>query len=181
MLSATSEGIGDAALLDGVAGGDAAAFRTLFERYYPAVHGFAARITGTPETADEVANDTMMAIWTGAERFRGGSKVSTWIFGIAYRTAHKALRRKGVERGRVAVDEAYDLADETALPGETAVYHREVAGALAALPTELRTMMQLTYYYGYSVAEVAEVSGCPPGTVKSRMHEARRRLKEVLA
>lgn len=170
----------DADLLEGVAGDDRAAFRQLHARYHGPVHGFAMRIVDAPDRAEEVANDTMLAIWRGAERFEGRSKVSTWIFGIAYRTAIRTLRRKGVERREVGADAAAEIADESTPTPDAALHHAEVRAALAELPGELRTVVRLTYYEGHSVTEVAELTGVSPGTVKSRMHRARRRLKERL-
>lgn len=175
-----SEKASDADLLDGVAGDDGAAFRALHARYHGPVRGFAQRIVDAPERAEEVANDTMLAVWRGAGRFEGRSKVSTWVFGIAHRVAHKALRRGGVERGEVGADAAAEIADERASAADTALYHGQVRAALEELPIELRAVVELTYYHGRSVSEVAELIGVPPGTVKSRMHTARRRLRERL-
>lgn len=180
MRDLTGEQASDADLLQGVAGGDRAAFRALHERYNGPVHGFALRLVDAPERADEVANDTMLAVWRGAARFEGRSKVSTWIFGIAHRVALKTLRRGGVERGEVAVEAATDIGDDGPPTADTALYHAQVRRALAALSAEHRRVVELTYYHGHSVAEVAALIGVPPGTVKSRMHEARRRLRERL-
>lgn len=175
-----TEEASDVDLLGRVAAGDRAAFRALHDRYHGPVHGFASRILGTPERADEVAQDAMLAVWHGAARFEGRSKASTWIFGIAYRIALKARRRRGVERGAVEADAAAKLADEATPAPDAAFLHGQVRGALGELPIELRAVVVLTYYYGRSVTEVAEMIGVPPGTVKSRMHAARRRLRERL-
>lgn len=171
----------DAALLDGVARADRAAFRALFDRYHAPVHRFAYRLTGGADRADEVANDTLMAVWNGAAGFEGRAKPSTWIFGIAYRLAHKSLRRKGVERGSVDIEAAAEIVDESVTAPDEAAYHKEVGAAIGTLPTDLKAVLELTYFNGHSLNEVAEIVGCPLGTVKSRMHEARKRLKEKLA
>jgi RNA polymerase sigma-70 factor (ECF subfamily) len=169
-----TEEASDADLLGRVAAGDRTAFRALHARYQGPVHGFASRILGAPDRSDEVANDVMLAVWRGAARFEGRSKPSTWIFGIAYRIALKARRRRGRE---VVAEAMAEPVDETTPAPDTALFHGQVRGALAELPIELRAVMVLTYYYGRSVTEVAELIGVPPGTVKSRMHTARRRLR----
>ena len=171
---------GDVELVAAVARSEEAALVALNERYREPVRGFALRIVGTPERADEVVNDTMLAIWNGAERFEGRAKVSTWIFGIAYRLAHKAVRTTAIERASVALEESAPLADRSAPGQEAQVFGEQVRAALGALPVELRTVVELTYYYGYSVADAAEVTGVPAGTVKSRMHAARKRLRAAL-
>lgn len=171
----------DAALIASVAAGDRMAFRALFGRYHFRVWGFAQRMLGRPDKADEVAVDTLMAVWKGAAGFEGRSRPSSWIFGIAHRTALKAARQRGVERGKVAMDEAAALPDPRAIPVDVRLGHLEVAAALDDLPAEVRAMLVLVYYGGHSVAEVAAITGLPEGTVKSRMHAARRTLKERLA
>ena len=170
----------DAELMAGVARADEAAFVALDARYREPVRGFALRIVGAPERADEVVNDTMLAIWNGAERFEGRAKVSTWIFGIAYRIAHKAVRTTAIERASVALEETAPLVDRSAPAQDVEVFRDQVRAALGELPVELRTAVELTYYYGYSVADAAEVTGVPAGTVKSRMHAARKRLRAAL-
>ena len=180
MRDLTDGGTSDAELLAGVAGGDRAAFRALHDRYRGPVRGFALRMVEVPERADEVANDTMLAVWRGAAGFEGRSKVSTWIFGIAYRIGRRAMRRGGAEREEVAADSVAELGDAGTPSPDTALYHAEVRRALAGLPFEFRVVVELTYYHGHSVVEAAEMTGVPPGTVKSRMHEARRRLRERL-
>ena len=83
----------DLALLRSASLGDVNAFENLFKRYFRRLAGFAARITSSNELAEEVAAETMMAVWRGAARFEGRSKVSTWIFGIAYRQALRVRKR----------------------------------------------------------------------------------------
>ena len=177
---ADAGGDGDEAVLRRVAAGDRAAFDLFHARFHGPVRGFAERITGAGDRADEVASDTMLAVWNGAAGFEGRSRVSTWVFGIAYRIALKSRHRDRRERSHVAIDEAAALPDPAAVPAEVALDRGKVAAALRALPLELRAVMELTYFYGHTVADVAAVIGCPPGTVKSRMHAARRTLREAL-
>ncbi len=170
----------DRRLIDGVVRRDVSSLRSLHDRYHGRVRGFAIRMVRTPELAEEVAADTMVAVWQGAARFEGRSKVSTWIFGIAYRIALKAVSRSLRGPAQVPLEAAAGLADTEAVPPEARIDLDRVTRAMRALPVEMRAVMELTYYYGHSISEVAEITGVPAGTIKSRMFAARGRLKEAL-
>lgn len=170
----------DERLLRQVAHGDSAAFAALHQRRFASVYRFALRIVQTPDRAEEVTNDTMVTVWKSAARFEFRSKVSTWMFGIAYRTAMKSLRKTKWERTQVDIDDIQDIASNE--PGiEAAFDKRRVTQALAKLPGDLKAVVELTYFYGFSQQEISEILSCPVGTVKSRMHAARSKLREVLA
>src|SRR5262245_65475221 len=81
------------ALLAGVARKDRADFEALYKLYHRPLERFLFRMSVTPELAGEIINDTFYVVWSNADRFRGESRVSTWIMGIAYRRALKALQR----------------------------------------------------------------------------------------
>ncbi|WP_299705997.1 RNA polymerase sigma factor [uncultured Tateyamaria sp.] len=171
--------LSDDALIAAVAQSDVAAFEQIHKKYFPKLMHFARRITGNAEAAEEVANDVLMTVWRTADRFEGRSKPSTWIFGIAYRVAMK--QRKKLERraGDVELDEGMIAArDDTA---ETVIRGTDLKNALDQLKPELRAVVELTYYNGYLYTEIAEILGCPVGTVKTRMMTARRRLRGILS
>jgi RNA polymerase sigma-70 factor (ECF subfamily) len=109
------------------------------------------------------------------------SKVSTWIFGIAYRQAMKAIR---------LLDEPVDcdfeqIPDEDACAPEQACMQRQLqhamANALDMLSADQRVAVKLTYYHGFRYGEIAETMACPVNTVKTRMFNARRQLKSALS
>ncbi|MCD2184698.1 RNA polymerase sigma factor [Rhizobium sp. GN54] len=165
-------------MLIAIARGDMASFECLHQRYFPKLMHFAKRITGSSEAAEEVAGDTLMVVWKTADRFEGRSKPSSWIFGIAYRLSLKQRQSIGRHRGDVLLDEELiDDADTAA----TIMRQRDISGALQRLTPELRAVVELTYYNGYLYTEIAEILGCPVGTVKTRMMTARRRLREMLS
>jgi RNA polymerase sigma factor (sigma-70 family) len=85
---------GDSELLAGVAAGDRRALEELYFGYHRRLARFLSRFTPRYENIEEIINDTFMAVWRSAKDFRSASQVSTWIFGIAYRTALKSLRRQ---------------------------------------------------------------------------------------
>lgn len=169
----------DLALLALMAEGDLSAFERLFHRYFKPMHGFALRLTGDPQAAEEVANDTLHAAWRGAEKFRGASRPSTWLFGIAYRLALKVRRR----RPRETYDEDIETVPDEVTGSdqiERLFQRREIARALVTLPAEQRAVVELTYFHGYPYQEIAEILGCPEATVKTRMRSARLKLRTVL-
>lgn len=172
----------DAVLLAAIAGGDRVAFDTLYRHYYARLTDFVARILHQHELAEEVVNDTMYAVWTGGARFAGRSRVSTWIFGIAY---HKALKRLERERRTMAdtLDEEFDLADDTdpGLDADAAQLQRRLETALAQLSPAHRSVVELTFLLEYSYEETAGIVGCPVNTVKTRMFHARARLRKLLS
>ncbi|HEX5758722.1 MAG TPA: sigma-70 family RNA polymerase sigma factor [Thermoanaerobaculia bacterium] len=171
------------ALLQRVAARDRKAFEALYHLYYRRLFGYVFKLTRRPELVEEVVNDVLLAVWQGAARFDGRSRPSTWVFGIAYHKALKALARAG---GRPAAGE-----DERAAPEpvdtegpESLMARRELQStlgrALATLSPEQRAVVELTYVYGCSYQEISDVIGCPVNTVKTRMFHARRKLRELL-
>lgn len=155
-------------------------FENLYRNYHPRLTRFLERVTHRPGLVEELLNDTMLVVWKHAERYHGGSKVSTWIFAIAYRKALKALSRRE-EACALELPEA-----ESTEPGpEQCVGAQEVQAlllqALQSLSADHRAVLELTYFQDQSCAEIAEVLGCPVATVKTRMFYARRRLRTLLA
>lgn len=174
----TSDGENDAelALLHRVAKQDRAAITELYRVYHARLFKFIYRLTNSYSVADELVNDIMLVVWRSAADFRGDSKVSTWIFGIAYRQSMRRLRRKQI-RLWPQVDP-----DELAATGngdlETEDWIRQ---ALDALPAAQQLTMILVFYLGLSYSETAELTDCPVNTVKTRMFHARRKLREFLS
>lgn len=168
-------------LLERVAAKDRRAFERLYQIYYPRLFGYILKLTRRIELVEEVLNDVMLAIWSGAGRFAGRSRPSSWIFGIAHHTALKALRR----RPRY-IEEPEDAAGEPVAEEEpeSLLMRREerdlLGQALARLPLEQRAVVELTYFQGFSYPEIADILECPANTVKTRMFHARRRLREIL-
>lgn len=165
-------------LLAAVARREVEAFDRLYRRYYKRVLGFATRITQRSDSAEEVVDDTMFTVWQKAGDFAGLSRPSTWIFGIAYRKALKAARRAPDESDATDLDA---IPDERQAEGLEAIFLREqVARALGRLPPEQRAVVELTYLHGYKYSEIAEIADCPLGTVKTRMRNAREKLRVLL-
>ncbi|WP_179950214.1 RNA polymerase sigma factor [Burkholderia sp. MSMB1826] len=167
----------DRFLLERVAASDASALARLYRLYHRRLARFLTRLTWRNEVIEEIINDTFMVVWKRAGDFRGESTVSTWIIGIAYRLALRALRDQRRSQ--------FELLDIEHADMVTQYWHDHelpdlLEKALDLLPVEQRIVMSLAYVLGHSVSEIAEITGCPVTTVKARMHRARCKLRETL-
>ena len=173
---AQSAALEDVRLIERIVQRDLRAFETLYRAYHPRLTRFLTNMLRRPHLVEEALDDTMMVVWKRPEKFNGTSKVSTWIFAVAYRTALKARSRL---RDHVPESEAPELVDD-ANP-EQDLGHRQVSAILLSamdrLSPEHRAVLDLTYFHDIGYREIAEILGCPVGTVKTRMHHARKHLK----
>ena len=160
---------------------DAGAFESLYRDFYPRLFEFALRILGHPHDVEETINDTMMEVWNKADQFREQSKVSTWIFGIAYKKALKRLKsnKRLAARELQCEVEQEDRRDPADIVSHRAAIER-VRVAVGKLPLAQRSIVHLAFFYGYTYPEIATIVGCPVNTVKTRMFYARERLRPVL-
>jgi RNA polymerase sigma-70 factor (ECF subfamily) len=162
-------------LLRQVAAGDRTAFKELYLIYHRRLARFLMRMTSRHDLIEEVINDTLWTVWLKAGDFRGDSLVSTWIVGITYRRALKALRKHGAPRPMLVEEVA--VAPDAQLEDE----NRQWLGqALAELPLEQRMVMEFSYLMGHSCEEIAQIMQCPVNTVKTRMFHAREKLRRSL-
>jgi RNA polymerase sigma factor (sigma-70 family) len=164
-----------------IEGGDRHAFAQLYRAYFPRLARFLDRMTRNPALIEEIINDTMLVVWQRAATFNHSSKVSTWIFAIAYRKALKGIRAldEPVESDPDHEPGAPECEPEVALSLQQLQY--TVAQALDALPHVQRTVVNLAYYHGMGYEEIAAIMDCPVNTVKTRMFSARNRLAGLLA
>ena len=180
--SSAAAGTGDAGEVDlvaRIARGDRSAFDRLYRAYLPRLARFLQQVTRRPQAIEEVVNDTMLVVWRKAATYTSESKVSTWIFAIAYRRGLKLVKRFD----EPVADDAQDAIASDDAP-EGAVMQRQLREALGAamaqVSAEQRAVVELTYYHGCAYREIAEIMGCPVDTVKTRMFHARRRLRQLL-
>jgi len=164
----------DETLIRRVANGDRRAFTELYERHAERIFRFAMSIVRRAHLAEEVLQETMIVVWKRAKTFKGNAKVSTWILGIARNLAFNLLRKE--KRGDRLPEEKPSITDP-AKSVETTVH---VERALETLPDHHREVMHLVFYEAMNLRETAEILGIPEGTVKSRMHHARKALAKEL-
>jgi RNA polymerase sigma-70 factor, ECF subfamily len=166
----------DSALLAAVAAGDRRALEELYLSYHRRLARFLSRFTPRYENIEEIINDTFMVVWQNAKEFRNASQVSTWIIGIAYRTALKSFRRQKNH----AVASLEDYPEQTVDPTVDAEVNDWLKHGLNRLPIEQRLTLELAYHMGHSLEEIAAITDCPVGTVKARMFHAREKLRQYL-
>ena len=174
----------DAALLARIASGDPDALGELYDRYGRIVFGVLYRLLGVPEAAEEVTQDAFHAIWRRAATYRPDrGAVRTWMLAIARNAAIDWRRTKGKRFEReAAIDEAAELVEEIRVDDRVIASLRaqRVRDAVAALPPEQRTVLSLAFWSGLSQTEIAERTGTPLGTVKSRVRLGMIKLRENL-
>ncbi|HMN47063.1 MAG TPA: sigma-70 family RNA polymerase sigma factor [Povalibacter sp.] len=155
---------------------DRIALRELYVLYHRRLSRFLMRLTQRQDVTEEIINDTLLAVWNTAAQFRGDSRVSTWIVGIAYRRGLKSLRRRSFELVELGAGDDLAGADEL-----QACETREwIEGALVTLPIEQRLCLELAYVLGHSCEEIAAITNCSVNTVKTRLFHARRKLSALL-
>jgi RNA polymerase sigma-70 factor (ECF subfamily) len=171
----------DALLLRRVADGDRRAFDALYRQYWPRLSRFLGRLTRRSGLVEEVLNDTMLVVWDKAGSFKAESRVSTWIFAIAYKKALKAL--KSWERPEApphAADGEATAPDDPVNEVMRLQLQGRLRRALATLSPEQRAVVELTYFHGYAYGEIGQIMRCPVDTVKTRMFHARRKLRLLM-
>src|SRR4051794_1739358 len=163
-----------------IAAGDLQAFERLYRMYQPRLTRFLTTLLRRPQLIEEVLDDTMMVVWQSADRFRGSSKLSTWIFAIAYRKAHKARLKwpDPIEEPEQDTRLSEDPAPDDELHHQK--LHDSLMRAMDQLSADHRAVVELTYFHGLGYREIAEIVDCPVDTVKTRMFHARRRLKQAI-
>ncbi len=171
----------DLDLLRRIATGDQEAIEELYRRHSRLLLGQLRFMVDEPALAEEVLQDTMLAVWRGARTFRGGSRVRTWLLGIARRQARDRMRRR--RPMPMANSELAERASPNPGPEAVAVERAEGRRMVAALDTLTpahREVLGLVFGADLSLAEVARVLEVPLGTVKSRLHAARAALSRTM-
>ena len=158
--------------------GDAAAFRRVVELHAEPLWRCARAMCGDPHEAEDLAQETLVEAWRSLRRFDGRGRLSTWLYGILRHRFLKARRRRRpplAKEGRPAARPS-----PAAGPAAAAAQSEEaglVREALAVLSTEHRAVLELRFFAGASLDEIATLLGCPLGTVKSRLHNGLEKLR----
>jgi RNA polymerase sigma-70 factor, ECF subfamily len=172
----------DSALLQAMAKGDYLALQELYQRHGRRILAYLARRLNDTGLAEEVLQDVMLSAWQNAGRFRGESRVYTWLLAIARNRAINAFHRQ-LSAGATPLsieDPQLDWIGKKSSEIEKVGTYEAVHTALRALPEGQRETLELVFFQGLSLGETAFVLGVPSGTVKSRLHRAKARLRENL-
>jgi len=168
-------------LLQQIAKGDKQALAALYRAYERPVYKFIVSRLNDPHEASDILHDVFMDIWRVAGSFEGRSQVKTWIFGIAYRKVidvHRKRARVTVTDDVPETSDVQDAADTTYAAQQEAEHLRYCVGTLS---DEHRSAISLAFYEDMTCAEISEVAGVPEGTIKSRLHHAKKLLLHCLS
>ena len=175
----------EASLLARAQAGDVAAFERLSSAYADRLFMLLLRLLGDRGEAEDVAQEVMLRAWQGISRFRGQSSYFTWLYRIAVNEANRALGKRARRPAGVPIG-----ADELQLPdsplldpsrqAENNELREALARALAELPPALRTAIVLRDVEGLSTQEAAEIAGIGQAAFKSRLHQARLRVRAAI-
>jgi RNA polymerase sigma-70 factor (ECF subfamily) len=170
----------DARLVRRFQQGDEEAFDLLVDRHRRRIYSLVCRLA-SPAEADDLAQEVFIAAYKALGSFRGDSSFSTWLYRIAVHTCSHYLRKRRLDI--TDLDDQEPDEDDGADPEHLALsseLQRHVRGAIDQLPYKLRLVVVLRDLQGLSYEEIAQVAGCPIGTVRSRLHYATQRLATVL-
>jgi RNA polymerase sigma-70 factor (ECF subfamily) len=177
----------DEELLRRVGSGDDQAFRELFGRYAPVAHALAFRLVRQAQVAEEIVQEAFLAVWRNPDRYDGArGSVRSWLMGTVHHRAVDAVRREQAQRRRAEQASGLgpgiveDPIDEVLAAIDLPRERKLVRSALGELPEEQREVIQRMYFEGLSQSQIAERTGLPLGTVKSRTLLAMRRLRAHL-
>jgi RNA polymerase sigma-70 factor (ECF subfamily) len=174
--------LSDKALVQLMADEDTRALKLLYLRHHDRVRRFVMRLTGNESTAEEVVNEVFLEAWRHAGEFEGRSQVATWLMSIARFKAISVCRRHSeaqLDDRTAAVIE--DLSDTPSTSMEKHQRSAILQKCLTKLTPIHREVINLIYYQGKKIEEVAQFTGAPVSTIKTRMHYARSRMADLLA
>jgi RNA polymerase sigma-70 factor (ECF subfamily) len=171
----------DEQLIARIATGNRLAMRVLYARYNQRVFRFALRLLQNESLAEEVVSEVFFDVWRKAATFEGRAQVSTWLLGI---TRNKALDARKARSTDTWDEDAAEAVEDPAANPEVEYQKKDTRAVmrkcLAQLSPTHREIIDLVYYHGKSIDEVARITGAGQATVKTRMFYARKHLADLL-
>jgi RNA polymerase sigma-70 factor (ECF subfamily) len=176
----------DEELITATLAGDGAAFAILLKRHRPLLLEMACRILGQREEAEDVLQEVFMSVYAHLHRFRGESKLSTWLYTIALNRVRNQIRRRGKQRmvsmdaGQEKGASGWELPEKGPAVEEVEAQRRDSVKlrlAVDALPEHFRSIFVLHYYQHLPLKEIARRVAKPLGTVKVYLHRARKHIQ----
>lgn len=163
--------------------GDASAFEEIFEAYQGMIYNLALRYCADPTRAEDLAQEALLKIATKLHTFRGRSSLKTWIYQVAVNSFRSRLRKRRLDTRSLDEESGpREPVDQTVSPEDRAYgseLNQQLARALARLPEAFREAVVLRDVEGLSYREIAEILGCRPGTVRSRIARGREALRHT--
>jgi RNA polymerase sigma-70 factor (ECF subfamily) len=174
----------DRDLIDQISLGDEVAFKELYARHHVAIYNYILRLTYQVTTAEDLLQEVFLAIWQGAQKFRGISSPKTWMFRIAHYQTVSWLRKQKKHYQTFDNLDAFELPGKDPSPEDDLIekwQSNQLQSAIDSLSPNHRAVIELTFLHGFAYREIAEIMECPVGTVKSRMSYALQYLYRFLA
>ena len=184
-MTAPAPHVPDSALIEKMMAGDESALSTLYDRYSAMLFGMLTRILQDRHAAEEVLQDLFLQLWRNANQFDSSrGSLPAWLMVIA---RNRAISRLRGARSRELLEEnegdyANTFASDQNIEDDAsrAELARSVSAALSTLPAEQRQALELAYFEGMTQSEIATRTGCPLGTVKTRVRTAMQSLRQIL-
>lgn len=181
----------DAILIEDVREGDIAALAALVEKYQRMAYRVAIKITKNHEDASDVVQDAFLKTYDSIHKFRMDSSFETWLYRIVVNLSINAVKRKNRRRERTLSDEItpqvteevrrrVKLRNDPSIQAEKQELREWVTKAVDSLPVHHRTVVVLHELEGLTHPEIASILDCSENTIRTRLHYARKRLREVL-
>jgi RNA polymerase sigma factor (sigma-70 family) len=176
--------LSDQELMRLIQAGDVSPASEIFDRYSSRIYNFAYRFLRNSEAAEDATQEVFVKMLKHANQFHGDAKLSTWLFSITANWCRDYLR-KADNKAKEAEEVLYSIPAPSELAPDRNLERRQdeqmIQKALAALTPEQREAILLSRYQGLSYAEIAQISGCSEGAVKTRVFRAMETLKKALA
>lgn len=163
-------------LLSRCRAGELVAFDVLLGRYRERVLNLAFQLLGDASAAEDVAQEVFVNAFAGLHQFRGDAAFFTWLYRLTLNACHVSQRRR---KKWVPLEEQGDAAANHPSPETAAIHHLSVQRALSQLSPTLRSVLVLREMHELSYEEISKIMHLPVGTVRSRLHEGRRRFREI--
>ncbi|HUU29569.1 MAG TPA: sigma-70 family RNA polymerase sigma factor [archaeon] len=159
--------------------GDPEAIDDVVDRYQQQLYAFIMRMVSNQAEAEDIFQDTWIRAIRNIGSFRGDARFSTWLFQIALNLCRNLMRQHS-RRSFVPLEEAGNLAEESGIDAVKILQVQQIRKLVLSLPTKMREIVILRYYHDYGDQEIADITGLPPGTVKSRLHRANLMLRSKI-
>jgi RNA polymerase sigma-70 factor (ECF subfamily) len=180
--AAAPETSSDEMLIKRIARGDQLAMRTLFGRHRVFLYRWLLRLVRDEALAEDLLSDVFLDVWRQAAAFEARSSVSTWLLAIArYKALSARRRRTDTELDEKVASTVADTADDPEVALQKKTRAELLRHSVARLSPEHGEVIDLVYFHGKSIKEVAEIVGIAEATVKTRMFYARKKLSDFVA
>jgi RNA polymerase sigma-70 factor (ECF subfamily) len=179
--SAISSDVSDETLIQGIAAGDRSSMKSLYRRHNVRVYRFILNLIKNDAIAEELVSEVFLDVWRQGAQFEYRSRVLTWLFAIARNKTLEAMRQRKFDDLDSSVVE---LIEDPAEDAEVIVGKQKMKSilleCLAGLSPAHRQIIDLVYYHGRTISDIAVILGIEQSTVKTRMFYARQRLADLL-